>query len=189
MVPFLWPLADRLDTMAYEGAHAIVASTLGFTVPGVTLDRFLVPRSWRRAEKPADRFRRLPGPSGFGLGAAKLIETGHGACVPPIAIILLVLLLFLIRGSFGAVPVPAAIALLAVVIRCAHDGLEEVIAYAMTWLLLSGARNAVTRSAGAGDEADLSRAPRLPRWLWAVLWIAGTLGAAATGGKWLVLRS
>ena len=29
----------------------------------------------------------------------------------------------------------------------------------------------------------------LPRWLWAVLWIAGTFLAVAIGGKWLVLRS
>jgi hypothetical protein len=29
----------------------------------------------------------------------------------------------------------------------------------------------------------------LPRRLWAVLWIAGTLLAVVIGGKWLVLRS
>lgn len=194
MVPFLWPLANQLDTMAHEGAHAVVASVLGFTVLGVTLDRNSDGATWYRGHGELRSllvaFAGCLGPSGFGLGAAKLIETGHGACVPPIAIVLLVLLLFLTRRSFGAVSVPAAIALLAVAIRYAHDGLEEVIVYAMTWLLLlSGARNAVARSAGAGDEGDLSRVTRLPRWLWAVLWIAGTLGAVATGGKWLVLRS
>jgi hypothetical protein len=137
MIPFLWPLANQLDTMAHEGAHAVVASVLGFTVRGVTLDR------------NSD-------------GA-----TGHAACVPWIAAVLLVLLLFLVRKSFGVVSVPAVIALLAVVIRYAHDGLEEVIIYAVTWLLLlSGARNAMAHGAGAGDADDLSRVTRLPRWLW-----------------------
>jgi hypothetical protein len=35
--------------------------------------------------------------------------------------------------------VPAAIALLAYVMRHAHDGLEEVIVYGMIWLLLLSA--------------------------------------------------
>ena len=62
-----------------------------------------------------------------------------------IAIFLLVLLLFLIRRSFGIVSVPAAIAALAVVTRYVHAGLEEVIIYGMTWLLLlSGVRVAAT---------------------------------------------
>ena len=74
--------------------------------------------------------------------------------------------------------------------RYAHDGLEEVIVYGMTWLLLlSGARNAVAHGAHAGDAGLLRTITHLPRWLWAALWIAGTLLAIAIGGKWLVLRS
>jgi hypothetical protein len=195
MIPFLWPLANQLDTMAHEGAHAVVASVLGFTVLGVTLDRnsdgatgYAGPGGELRSLLVA--FVGYLGPSGFGLGAAKLVETGHAACVPRIATVLLVLLLSLVRKSFGVVSVPAAIALLAVVIRFAHDGLEEVIVYAVTWLLLlSGARSAMAHGAGAGDAGDLSRVTRLPRRLWAGLWIAGALLAVATGGKWLVLRS
>jgi hypothetical protein len=130
------------------------------------------------------------GPSGSGPGAAKLTETGHAVCVPWIAAILLVLLLFLVRRSFGVVPVPAPIALAAVVMRYAHDGLEQVIIDGMTWLLLlSGARNAVARGARAGDAGLLSTITHLPRWPWALLWIAGTFPALAIGGKWLVLRS
>jgi len=53
-----------------------------------------------------------------------------------LAIMLLVLLLFLIRKSFAIISVPAVIALLAYVMRHAQDGLEEVIVYGMTWLLL-----------------------------------------------------
>jgi len=74
--------------------------------------------------------------------------------------------------------------------RYAHNGPEEVIIYAMTWLLLlSGARTAVAHGAGAGDAGTLSTITHLPRQLWALLWIAGTLLAVVIGGKWLVLRS
>jgi hypothetical protein len=196
MVPFLWPLVNQFDTMAHEGAHAAVASAMGFTVLGVTLDResggttgYLAPgRSGPRVLLVT--FVGYLGPSGFGLGAAKLIETGHAVCVLWVAAILLVLLLFLVRRSFGVVSVPAAIALVAVVMRYAHDGLEEVIVYGMTWLLLlSGVRNAVAHGAQAGDAGQLSTITRLPRWLWALLWIAGTFLAVVIGGKWLVLRS
>lgn len=107
-----------------------------------------------------------------------------------VATILLVLLLFLVRKSFGVASVPAAIALLAVVMRYAHGELEEVIVYGMTWLLLlSGVRNAVTHGARAGDAGQLSTITHLPRQLWALMWIAGTLLAVVVGGKWLVLRS
>jgi Peptidase M50B-like len=134
------------------------------------------------------RFVGYLGPSGFGLCAAKLIETGHVVTVLWIAIMLL--LLFLIRKSFAVVSVPAVIALLAFVTHQAHDGLEEIIVHGMTWLLLlSGVRVAVAHGAGAGDAGNLSRTTHIPRQIWALLWLAGTLLAVAVGGKWLVLRS
>ena len=195
MIPFLWPLVDHFDTMAHEGAHAVVASAMGFTVLGVTLDQksngvtsYLAPGSGPR--RLLVTFTGYLGPSGFGLGAAKLIETGHLLCVLWVATILLVLLLFLVRKSFGVISVPAAIALLAVVMRYAHDGLEEVIVYGMTWLLLlSGVRVAVAHGAGAVDADNLRRTTGVPRLIWALLWLAGTLLAVVIGGKWLVLRS
>ena len=84
----------------------------------------------------------------------------------------------------------SVIVLLAFVLRHAHDGLEEVIVYGMTWLLLlSGVRVAVAHGAGAGDARNLSRTTHIPRQIWALLWLAGTLLAVVAGGKWLVLRS
>jgi hypothetical protein len=100
------------------------------------------------------------------------------------------LLLSLIRKSFGFVSIPVAIALLALVVRYGHDGLEGVIAYGMTWLLLSsGARTAVAHGADARDARILSSMISLPRQLWARLWIAGALLAVIVGGKWPVLHS
>jgi hypothetical protein len=136
------------------------------------------------------RFVGYLGPSGFGLCAAKLIEAGRVVTVLWLAILLLVLLLFLIRKSFGIFSVPAAIALLVYVSRHAHDGLEEVIIYGMTWLLLlSGVRVAVAHGAGAKDAENLRKVTHIPEQIWALLWLAGTLTAVAAGGKWLVLRS
>jgi hypothetical protein len=90
-------------------------------------------------------------------------------------------------GSPAIVSVPAVIALLVYVMRHAHNGLEEVIVYGMTWLLLiSGVRVAVAHGAGAGN---LSRTTHIPSQIWALLWLGGTLLAVVVGGKWLVLRS
>jgi hypothetical protein len=196
MIPLLWPLAEQLNVMAHEGAHALVGSAMGFTLGGVTLDKNAEGETtWRSApdrglRRTLTRFVGYLGPSGFGLWAAKLIETGRVVTVLWLAVIFLVLLLFLIRKSFGVFSVPAAIALLAVVMRYAHSGLEEVLAYGLTWLLLlSGVRVAVADGAGAGDAGNLTRTTRVPRQIWALLWLGGTLLAVVIGGKWLVLRS
>ena len=194
LTPTLWRLAEHVDTMAHEGAHAVAASTMGFTVQGVTMDADANGVTYLAA---SDGLRSLLtsfvgylGPSAFGLCAAKLIETGRVVTVLWVATILLVLLLFLVRKSFGIVSVPVAIALLAVSMRYAHEGLQEVISYGLTWLLLlSGARTAIVHGAGAGDAWSLYAATHLPRRLWSLLWIAGTLLAVVVGGKWVILRS
>ena len=196
MVPFLWPLVEQFNVMAHEGAHAVVGSVMGFGIKSVKVDgESRGATDYKHApdtgpRRTLTRFVGYLGPSGFGLCAAKLIETGHVVTVLWLAILLLVLLLFLIRKSFAIVSVPAVIALLAYVLRHAHDGLEEVIVYGMTWLLLlSGVRVAVADGAGAGDAANLSRTTHVPSQIWALLWLAGTLLAVVVGGKWLVLRS
>ncbi len=195
MIPFLWPLVEDFNVMAHEGAHAVTGSLLGFPSLGVKLNSddtggTSFPPSMHGPRAVIIGAVGYLGPSVFGLGAAKLIETGHVVSVLWVAAILLVLLLFLIRKSFGLVSVPAAIALLAVVMRYAHDGLEEVIVYGMTWLLLlSGVRVAAADGAKAVDAGKLSAMTHRPRPLWALPWLAGTPLAVVIGGKWLVLRS
>jgi len=195
LIPFLSPLSSQLDTMAHEGAHAMVAGALGFTVLGVLVAQdasgvtgYLAPDGGPR--RILTSFAGYLGPSAFGLCAAKLIETGHVVTVLWLATILLVLLLFLIRKSFGLVSVPVAIALLALVMRYAHSGLEEVIIYGITWLLLlSGTRSALVHGASAVDAETLASITHLPRHLWSLLWIAGTVLAVIIGGKWMVVLS
>jgi hypothetical protein len=196
MIPFLWPLVEHFNAMAHEGAHALTGSVMGFRMEGVKLTientgvtGFTgVPGNGLRTTLTG--FIGYLGPSLFGLWAAKLIETGRVVTVLWIAVILLVLLLFVIRKSFGIVSVPAAIAVLALVMRYAHDGLEVIVIYGMTWLLLlSGVRVAVAHGVNAGDAGILSGDTHIPRQIWALLWLVGTVLAVIIGGKWLILRS
>jgi hypothetical protein len=196
LFPLLWPFVEQFNAMAHEGAHAVVGSVMGFTLAGVTLDmESNGATAWASApdsgpRRTLTRFVGYLGPSGFGLCAAKLIETGRVVSVLWLAIFLLVLLLFTIRKSFGILSVPAAIALLALVVHYSRDGLETVIIYGLTWLLLlSGVRVAIAHGADARDAANLSRTTYIPRVIWALLWLAGTVLAVVIGGKWLVLRS
>jgi len=86
------------------------------------------------------------------------------------------------------VTIPVAVTLLALVVRDSRSGLEEFIAYLLTWLmLLSGARTALRHGAGAGDARNLAAFTHLPRHLWALIWAAGTAAALCLGGSWLVL--
>jgi hypothetical protein len=186
---------EHLNVMAHEGAHAMTGAVLGLAPTGMVLKS---DATGATAFPPAMRGLRAViigtigylGPSMFGLFAAKLIETGHVVSVLWVGIIFLVLLLFVIRKSFGLISVPIGIALLALVMHYAHDGLEVVIVYGITWLLLlSGVRVAVADGVNAGDARILSSRTHLPRLLWALLWFAGTLLAVAIGWKWLVLKS
>jgi hypothetical protein len=192
LLPFLWPFAQHLSVMAHEGAHAATASLLGFTLFGVELNRDATGATsgaFRRG--PRDvlvAFAGYLGPSACGLGAARLISTGRIVIVLWLAIILLALLLLLIRWSFGLISVPAAIALLVWMFRDMHTGTEVLISYGLTWLLLlSGIRVALMRGADAADAHYLRDTAFLPRRLWSLLWLTGTVAALLYGGKLLVL--
>ena len=195
LIPFLWPLVEHLNVMAHEGAHAAAGSLLGFAPLGVVLTTKATggtsfPGSMRGLREILIGTIGYLGPSVFGLWAAKLIATGHAIAVLWIAVILLVLLLFLIRKSFGLVSVPAAITALAIVVHGAQAQFEEVISYGISWLLLlSGVRVAVADGRKATDAAILATITRLPRRVWALTWLAGTLLAVVIGGKWLVVGS
>jgi Peptidase M50B-like len=192
---FLWPCAEHVNVMAHEGAHAMTASVLGFPVLGIRLNPDATGETSYFA--PAYGLRRVAvsfvgylGPSAFGLGAAKLIVRGHIIAVLWLSVVFLVLLLLnLAPPSFGFVSVPAAIVVLCVLIRYGSAGLDVVMAYSVTWLLLlSGVRVAVQDGASAGDAATLRTLTRLPRLLWALLWLAVTLEAVLIGGRILLLR-
>ncbi len=195
MAQILWPLADHLNVMAHEGTHAITGSIVGFGIEGIAINPNADGQtSYRRPtlgpRRVVSSFVGYLGPSAFGLGAAKLITIGHIIAVLWLAVIfLLLLLLHLAPPSFGFVSVPVAITLLYVLTRYASTGLQVVMAYGMTWLLLlSGVRVALQHGANAGDADTLNGITHLPRQLWALLWLAGTLGAVYIGVRLLILR-
>jgi uncharacterized membrane protein len=191
---FLWPLAEHVNAMAHEGAHAMTASALGFRVVSIGLHPDATGETHFRAPNALLRqvvttFVGYLGPSAFGLGAAKLIVLGHITAVLWLAVVFLVLLLLkLDPPSFGCISVPAAIAALYLVIRYRSAGLDAFMAYGVTWLLLlSGVRVAVQDGARADDAGALRGLTHLPRFLWALLWLAGTLLAVVIAGRMLVM--
>jgi hypothetical protein len=195
MVPFLWPVARHVNVIAHEGAHALAAVLLGFALETVILKREVGETTYTAARDAILRlvtvgFVGYLGPSLFGLGAAKLIETGRVVTVLWLLILLLVLLLFFLGGSLGLISVPVAIALLVLVTRNAHAWIEELVVYGLTWLLLlDGVRVAFAHGAKAGDAVSLHGRTHIHPRFWSLLWIAGTLLAVAIGGKWLILGS
>lgn len=193
----LWSLAKHLQVMAHEGMHATTGTMLGIRVQGVKLrrngdgeTRYRVPAAGGRGVVTG--FAGYLGPSAFGLAAAGLIRLDYIIAVLWVAgILLVVLLLKLLRfRSFGYVSVPVTIALFFVLTRYASVGVQVVMAYCVTWvLLLSGVRIAVQHGANAGDALILKRQTHLPRWLWSLLWVAGTIGAVYAGWRLLVMRA
>ena len=191
LVPLLGVPAAHLSGMTREGAHALLAVILGVTVAEILLDR----HSGGRTSIVGEGIRVVLvflfgylGPSLLGLGAAKLISLGDPVTVLWLVVLLLVLVLFLLGRSFGLLSVPFALVLFYVILRYAHGRTEVITAYAVTWLLLvSGVRTAIAHGIHSGATDNLRGRTHLPRGLWWLLWMAGTVTALLVGGKLLVL--
>lgn len=191
LVPLLWTPLGHFHAMGHEGARALLAFFLGFSVAEIVLDR----HSHGKTKIIAGEGLRLVlvvvlaflGPSLFGLGAAKLISLGYPLAVIWLTIIALMAMMFLIARSFGLISVPIAIAVLYLLLRYAYGRPDVFISYALAWfLLLSGVRAAIVDGVKAEDAHDLRKATHLPRILWAAIWLAGSVGALIVGGELLV---
>jgi hypothetical protein len=191
MVPLLWAPFDHFSTMTREGAHALIAVILGLTVTEIVLDRHSEGKTGIAGEGLRVVLVVLIGylgPSLFGLGAARIISLGYPVTVLWLLVLLLVLVLFLLSASFGLFSVPVAIVLLYLILRYTHTREEIVAAYAVAWLLLlSGLRSAVSHGIHSAEADSLRNRTHVPSALWALVWLAGTVGALLVGGKLLVL--
>lgn len=191
-VLLLWVPVDHVNTMGHEGAHALMAAILGFTVVEVILDRdrngltrYLANRGLRLVLVGIVGYL---GPSAFGVAAASLIMLGYPVAVLWLTVLLLVMLLSTLAWSFGCVSVPIAIGLLVLILRYGHTGAEVILSYGLAWmLLLSGVAVAFAHGTGASDARSLHERTHLPRGLWALIWMAGTVYALVIGGRMLVL--
>jgi Peptidase M50B-like len=187
----IWLLAQHLDTIAHEGAHALVGSALGRTVRAVRFkpngDGGTLVSGGRIPGDVAIGFVGYLGPSAFGLGAAKLIELQHSVAVLWLALVLLVVLLPVLREWFSFVPVLISGALIFIIARYASVGGEDMASYGLAWfLLLSGLRAVIDHGVRAGDAGRLAGLTRIWPAAWVALWLAGTVTALAVGGSLLV---
>ena len=188
-----WAVVRHIDTMAHEGAHAVISSLSGRGVESIKIKP-----NGNGETKPARGGGTSStlvflvvgyvGPSAFGLGAAKLIESGHILSVFWVALVLLAILLLAARWSFAFVTVPLAGALAFVIARFAPAHTQVIAAYATAWLLLlSGVRTIIQHGLDAVDAGTLRGATGIPKLLWSLLWLAGSLAAVAVGGRMLVM--
>jgi hypothetical protein len=191
----LWRFVEHGMVMAHEGAHAA-----GFAIGLQKNGGIKLKADATGSTKPPDSVGWLGyvfaavlgylGPSLFGLGAAKMIETGHIVEVLWITLFLLALLLLTVTTRFGVFTVIVAGGLVFLVVHYTPPGVQIVAAYAIAWLLLlSGVRGLLEDGVAAGDAGILRSKTLIPRFIWFLFWLAGTLTAVAIGGKWLILRT
>jgi hypothetical protein len=192
ILPGISRLTQHVNTMAHEGAHAMVGSAMGRRVTGVTLHGNGEGRTTMAPSSGAGFIAAgivgYLGPSAFGLGAAKLIQVGHAIAVLWITLAALLLLGIAVRRSgFGLAAVAVTGIAIFAVARYAPVGAEEALAYGIAWyLLLSGVQVVLSHGRNAGDAIALRNLTRVPRSLWAALWLAGSVLALVAGARMLV---
>lgn len=188
-----WAVVVYGTLMAHEGAHGVIGSVFFHRVTGVRLEGNATGAT---SVKSARGMRGhlfysvgYLGPSLFGLGAAKLIEAGHIVAVVWVTIFLLGVVLMWVVNIWGRFTV----LLIGGLVYAAghHTPVQDqvIAAYAIAWLLLlSGVRQAFEHGFGAKDAQILRDRTAIPRFIWALAWMAGTVGAVAVGGSMLVLH-
>jgi Peptidase M50B-like len=187
-----WPLVQHFQVMAHEGMHAVVGSMSGGTVAGIYLNGDATGATDVDVASGLGNlvtsFVGYLGPSAFGLGAARLIQYGHIVVVLWLVMGFLALLLIsLKRRSFGYVTVPLAGFLIYLVLKHTPQSAQILAAYAITWfLLLAGVRRVLQVGANASDAGDLRDITSIPRLVWFLLWLAGTVAAVLIGAKWML---
>lgn len=192
ILPGISTLTQHVNTMAHEGAHAAVGSAMGRKITGVTLrgngDGLTTMTASRSAGYILAGVVGYLGPSAFGLGAAELIRVGHAVAVLWVGIAALAVLGVLARKSaFGISAVVMTAVLIYAVARYAPVGAGVALAYGLAWfLLLSGVQVVLAHGRNAGDAIALRQLTRLPRGLWAALWLAGSALALIAGGRMLL---
>jgi Peptidase M50B-like len=191
-LPGISPLTQHVNTMAHEGAHAAMGSVMGRRVTAVTMRGNGEGRTTLAPSRGAGFIVAgivgYLGPSLFGLGAAKVIQVGHSVAVLWLALLALACLAVMVRrNGFGLAAVVMTGVAIYLVARYAPVGAQIAVAYGIAWfLLVSGVWVVLQHGRDAGDAIALRELTRLPRGLWAGLWLAGTAAALIVGGGLLV---
>jgi len=185
---WLWPVTQHVTTMAHEGAHATVGSALGRQVKGMTFQAngfgaTSVAGSGFLGSLSTGIVGYL-GPSAFGIGAAELIKAGYIVAVLWIGVAGLLLIMTLLKKSFGIVSVAIAFVLLFGVAGFASVQAQVLTAYALAWfLLISGVQMIrIDVKAGAKDAEILRGLTKIPGRFWSGFWLVGSVIALVFGG-------
>jgi hypothetical protein len=186
-----WLVMRHANTIAHEGAHALVGWGMGGRVQSVTMegDSSGLTKVTFRPGTGGFLFLLVGylGPSAFGLAGAKLISIGHIVAVLWLALLLLAALLITVRNFFGFCSVVITGFVLYLFARYGSIGLETVVAYVITWfLLLSGLRVVLLYNGRKGDAPALAKTTHIPSWLWVGVWQLGATAALLLGGKLLI---
>jgi hypothetical protein len=187
----LWEIAQHFNTIAHEGAHALVRFGAGQRITGIELNAngtgLTEHVSRGREVQFAGPFVGYIGPSAFGLILAKMISLGEIVSALWLTVAVLAILLPLITTGFGRVYVIATGGVLFLIARYSTAGIETVVAYGLAWFfLLSGIRVVLVHRWKAKDAGNLRNYTHLPTLLWALLWLILTVAALAKGGSLLV---
>jgi hypothetical protein len=189
-VPGAWRWTRHLVTIAHEGAHGVAALLSGRRLSGIRLhsDTSGLTVSSGRATglgMVATAAAGYPGPA----------LVGHAVGVLWALLLMLALLLLQIRNFFGLLPVLAAGAVLVLVTRYGSVGVQQVLAYGVTWFLLLGAPRAVVelqrqrrrRADRTSDAATLARITWLPALVWVGIFALVTCGCLLAGARLLLV--
>jgi Peptidase M50B-like len=177
VVPLTWLVVRHVAVAAHRGAHALT----GLVVYRSVRDGLDVESAAGLRSVPVALAGYL-GPSGFGLGAAKVIELGYSPVVLWLGLALLAVLLIGLLRSFGLILAVLAGGIVFGVGRYAPVHVQAVLAYSVAWLLLlSGIRRVI--------EIGVSGITGLPRLLWFPLWLTATLAAAFEGARLLIMKA
>jgi hypothetical protein len=196
LVRTLWEIANHAETVVHEGAHVVAGILTGRKILGVTIEANgggatdMVPKSG--AGYGVAAFVGYIGASAAGLIAAGLISTGRTVAVLWLGLVLCAVMLLAARNLFGRIVILICGALLYLVERYGTAGVDTVVAYGVTWfLLISGTRVAfgiVARPRDVADAGILAAMTFLWRWVWCLLWLAGTIAALIVGGAILTRK-
>jgi len=184
---WLWPVTQHITTMAHEGAHATMGSAVGRQVKGMT---FRANGFGATAVAGGGFLGNLStgivgylGPSAFGVGAAELIKAGYIVAVLWIGVGGLLVILTLLRRSFGIVSVVIGLLLLFGVAGFGSVNVQVATAYGLAWfLLISGVQMIRIDGKGADDAKKLQGLTKIPGGFWSGFWLAGSVVALVFGG-------
>jgi hypothetical protein len=199
LVPGIWPVARHVVTIVHEGAHGLAALLSGRRLSGIRLhsDTSGVtvssgrPRGLGMIVTSAAGYL---GPAALGLVAALLLGAGHAGGLLWGVLVLLALLLVQIRNWFGLWSVLVSGA----VVFAASWWLPErglsAFAYLVAWFLLLSAPRPVLelqtkrwRGQARDSDADqLARLTHVPGFVWVLVFLVATVGAAVLGGRLII---